>query len=74
MHSGDNYKKDVIKWHIEDFAEEAAKYDAVKNLAIDELERLFFKARDEIGEKEAQIFSIHKMMERMSPFPVLGIV
>ncbi|MCR4693469.1 MAG: phosphoenolpyruvate--protein phosphotransferase [Firmicutes bacterium] len=55
-------KKDVVKRHIEDFAEEAAKYDAVKNLAIDELERLFFKARDEIGEKEAQIFSIHKMM------------
>jgi len=55
-------KTDVKKRHIEDFAEEAAKYSAVKNLAIDELDRLFKKAHDEIGEKEAQIFSIHKMM------------
>ena len=54
--------KDVAKRHIDDYAEEAAKYAKVKNLAIDELDRLFSKARDEIGEKEAQIFSIHKMM------------
>ena len=69
-------KKDVIKRHIEDFAEEAAKYAAVKNLAIDELERLFFKARDEIGEKEAQIFSIHKMMVEDSYYneSVLNII
>lgn len=55
-------KEDVTKRHIEDFAAETAKYSAVKNLAIDELDRLFKRAREEIGEKEAQIFEIHKMM------------
>jgi phosphotransferase system enzyme I (PtsI) len=55
-------KEDVTKRYIDDFAAEAQKYSEVKSLAIDELDRLFTKARDEIGESEAQIFSIHKMM------------
>ena len=54
--------EEVKKKHIEDYKAEAAKYAEVKSLALDELERLFCKAADEVGEKEAQIFSIHKMM------------
>ncbi|MBR4172822.1 MAG: phosphoenolpyruvate--protein phosphotransferase [Clostridia bacterium] len=41
---------------------ELEKYSKVKTLAIDELESLERVAKREIGEKEAQIFSIHKMM------------
>ncbi len=48
--------------YTEDKEGEKEKYAQVKSLAIDELDRLFSRARSEIGEKEAQIFSIHKMM------------
>ena len=52
----------VVKKYAENKDAEREKYTAVKALAIDELEKLFEKAREEIGEEEAQIFSIHKMM------------
>ena len=55
-------QKELQKKHIEDYEAEREKYAAVKSLAIDELEKLFKKAKSEIGEDEAQIFSIHKMM------------
>lgn len=50
------------KKYAENEALEREKYAKVRNLAIDELDRLFARARAEVGEKEAQIFSIHKMM------------
>lgn len=52
----------IQKKHAENKEAEREKYAAVKSLAIDELDQLFEKAKDEIGEEEAQIFSIHKMM------------
>lgn len=69
-------KKDVRKKYVDDCAAEAEKYTQVKTLAIDELERLFCKARNEIGEKEAEIFSIHKMMVEDSYYneSVLNII
>ena len=48
--------------YTEDKEAEKEKYTKVKGLAIDELDRLFCRAKSQIGEKEAQIFSIHKMM------------
>lgn len=52
----------IEKKYAENEDAEREKYEAVKTLAIDELDSLFKRAKDEIGEKEAQIFSIHKMM------------
>ena len=55
--------EDVLeKKYAENKDAEREKYAMVKTLAIDELDKLFEKARKEIGEEEAQIFSIHKMM------------
>ncbi|MBR4720943.1 MAG: phosphoenolpyruvate--protein phosphotransferase [Clostridia bacterium] len=55
--------EDVVeKKYAENKDAEREKYAMVKTLAIDELDKLFKKAKDEIGEEEAQIFSIHKMM------------
>ncbi len=47
---------------VEDAHAETERYVEARNKAIDELEHLFYKATREIGEAEAQIFSIHKMM------------
>ncbi len=59
------YKRDttpVKRRHIEDTSAEIRRYNEARQLAIDELELLYYKATHEIGEAEAQIFSIHKMM------------
>lgn len=55
-------RENMGKKHAENLSEEREKYNEVKTLAIDELDRLFSRAKSELGEKEAQIFSIHKMM------------
>lgn len=52
----------IKRIHIEDSHMETERYAAARNKAIEELEHLFYKATREIGEAEAQIFSIHKMM------------
>lgn len=58
------YRKntEVVRRNIEDCRAESEKFAAVRSLAIDELDKLFQRAHDEIGENEARIFSIHKMM------------
>ena len=59
------YKRDtspVKRRHIEDSGAEIERYNEARKQAIDELELLYYKATREIGEAEAQIFSIHKMM------------
>lgn len=59
------YKRDttpVKRRHIDDTSAEISRYNEARKVAIDELELLFHKATHEIGEAEAQIFSIHKMM------------
>ena len=55
-------KTDVVRKYIDDYKAESEKFATVKGLAIDELDRLFQRAHAEIGENEAQIFSIHKLM------------
>lgn len=52
----------VKRRHIVDSASEIKRYENARILAIAELESLYYKATREIGEAEAQIFSIHKMM------------
>ena len=52
----------IEKKYAENKEEERKKYTQVKSLAIDELDSLFDRAKSEIGENEAQIFSIHKLM------------
>ena len=52
----------VKRRHIEDADDEIKRYEQARALATAELESLYYKATREIGEAEAQIFSIHKMM------------
>lgn len=52
----------VKRRHIENTDAEIARYAAAKERAAAELDALYHKAVREIGEAEAQIFSIHKMM------------
>lgn len=52
----------VKRRHVEDAAAETARYIKARDEAAHELELLFYKANKEIGEAEAQIFSIHRMM------------
>ncbi len=60
LHEG--RKTPVKRTHIEDIDAEIERYLEARAKAIDELELLFYKANKEIGEAEAQIFSIHRMM------------
>lgn len=52
----------VKRRHIENAEEEIKRYENARALATSELESLYYKATREIGEAEAQIFAIHKMM------------
>lgn len=52
----------VKRRRIEDTEAEIARYEAARAAAGDELEFLFYKAVKEIGEAEASIFDIHRMM------------
>lgn len=59
------YKKDetiVKRRHISDTDAEIARFEKAKSLCASELELLFYKATREIGEAEASIFEIHRMM------------
>jgi len=52
----------VKRRHIGDVGAEISRYEQARTLAESELEGLYYKATSEIGEAEAQIFAIHKMM------------
>lgn len=52
----------VKRRHIENAEDEIKRYENARALATAELESLYYKATMEIGEAEAQIFAIHKMM------------
>ena len=53
---------DVEKYEIEDTAAEYERFEKARLKAIDELDVLYNKAVEEIGEDEAMIFDMHKMM------------
>ena len=48
--------------------EERARFDAAQRQAVDELGTLYEKARGELGEKEAEIFSVHQLMAQDEDF------
>ena len=52
----------VKRCHITDESAEEKRYLEARDTAIKELELLYYKAEKEIGEAEAQIFAIHRMM------------
>lgn len=52
----------VKRKRITDEKAEISRYNQARALAESELEGLYYKATCEIGEAEAQIFAIHKMM------------
>ncbi len=59
------FKKDetiVKRRHITDTEAEIARFESAKSTCAGELELLFYKATREIGEAEASIFEIHRMM------------
>lgn len=55
-------KKKIKRQHVENTKAEQERYISARTEAVNELELLFYKAEKEIGEAEAQIFSIHRMM------------
>lgn len=52
----------ISKDKIVDTTEEIVKLDAALERSIKELDSLYEKARQDVGEEEAQIFEVHKMM------------
>ena len=59
------YKKQEYKLEkktISDSAEEKIRFHEARKAAMEELKGLYDKAMKEIGEEEAQIFEIHRMM------------
>ena len=52
----------VKRRHVADVKAEVERYERARGIAASELDGLYYKATREIGEAEAQIFAIHKMM------------
>jgi len=52
---------DISKKEIEDADSEINRYENAKSIAINELQSLYKKAVEEVGEDNAEIFSVHMM-------------
>ena len=52
----------ITRTHIEDIQAELARFEAARQKASDQLLHLYEKARSEVGEENAMIFDIHRMM------------
>lgn len=52
----------VARRHIEDVQAELARYEAAKEVAMQQLHDLYEKAVQEVGEVNAQIFEVHSML------------
>ena len=52
----------VVRRHVEDVQAELARYEAAKETAIEQLQELYEKAVQEVGEVNAQIFEVHSML------------
>lgn len=52
----------VVRKKVKDPQEEIARYEAAKQIAIEQLNALYDKALKEVGEINAQIFEVHAMM------------
>ena len=59
------YKRDEItikRRHVDDTEQEIRRFEAAKEKAAEELQKLYDKAMEDVGETNAMIFEIHKMM------------
>ncbi len=52
----------VLRTHVKDTEKEIERFENAKNSATKQLDRLYKKALGEVGEENAMIFDIHKMM------------
>lgn len=52
----------VKRAHIEDAEAEKQRFEKARSTACEQLEKLYTKALDEVGEENAMIFQIHMMM------------
>ena len=52
----------ICKIHIDNIAQELKRVEAAKELAKQQLQRIYEKALTELGEKQAQIFEVHRML------------
>ena len=52
----------VTRVKVEDIEQEIARYEAAKEIAVRQLNDLYKKVLDEVGEENAKIFNIHSMM------------
>ena len=55
-------ESDIKRHHIEDTAAEIARFENAKEKAVVQLQELYNKALQEVGEANAMIFEIHQMM------------
>ena len=59
------YRKEEVtvkREHIEDTDAELARLEKAKDLTLEQLGKLYEKARQEVGDASAQIFEVHQMM------------
>lgn len=54
--------KEITNRYVEDVSLEIGRFEEAKKKTAMDLERLYQKALSEVGEKEAAIFEVHKMM------------
>lgn len=52
----------IVRKHIEDTDAEIARYETAKATAVEQLQELYEKAVQEVGEVNAQIFEVHSML------------
>ena len=52
----------VRRTHVEDIQAEFKRFEAAKELAVEQLGEIYEKALKEVGETHAQIFEVHMMM------------
>ncbi len=52
----------IVRKHVEDVQAELSRYEAAKEEAIKQLQALYEKAVQEVGEVNAQIFEVHSML------------
>ncbi len=58
----DNGTKNVKRYNITDVSHEIARFHTARKTAMDDMDVLYRSALREVGEVNAQVFSIHKMM------------
>ncbi|MGX8709258.1 MAG: phosphoenolpyruvate--protein phosphotransferase [bacterium] len=56
------HQEQIEKYNVEDIEKEIGRFHAAVRQETAELETLFKKAVEEVGEKDARIFQIHQMM------------